>query len=88
MELYSIIVAIGAYQVAWWVYRLVLVFWRALFGTYCTTERYGEQSWAVVTGCTDGIGKEVAKYLANHGFNVVLVSRDLEKLNATARELQ
>jgi len=65
----------------------VLVFYRAFFGTQATTERYGEDSWAVVTGSTDGIGKECAKYLAHQGFNIVLVSRTLEKLNATAKEL-
>ena len=42
----------------------------------------------MVTGSTDGIGKECAKELAQEGFNIVLISRNLEKLNATAKEIQ
>jgi 17beta-estradiol 17-dehydrogenase / very-long-chain 3-oxoacyl-CoA reductase len=47
--------------------------------------KYGE--WAVVTGCTDGIGKAYAEYFAKIGLNVVLISRNLEKLNQQANEL-
>ncbi|XP_038642720.1 hydroxysteroid (20-beta) dehydrogenase 2 isoform X1 [Scyliorhinus canicula] len=47
---------------------------------------YGE--WAVVTGATAGIGKAYANELARRGFNVVLISRSLEKLRATAEEIE
>ena len=47
--------------------------------------RYG--SWAVVTGCTDGIGREYARQLARNGLNVVLISRSKEKLDALSREI-
>ena len=88
MDLYTLIVIIGSYQVAWWIFRFVCCFYRVILGTACTTERYGVDSWAVVTGSTDGIGKACAKHLASQGFNIVLVARNLEKLNATAKELQ
>jgi 17beta-estradiol 17-dehydrogenase / very-long-chain 3-oxoacyl-CoA reductase len=53
-----------------------------------TVERYGPKgSWAVVTGSTDGIGKAFAMELASRGFNLVLISRNIDKLNATAKEL-
>ncbi|XP_078283759.1 hydroxysteroid (20-beta) dehydrogenase 2 isoform X1 [Rhinoraja longicauda] len=55
-------------------------FWRADL-TY-----FGE--WAVVTGATSGIGKAYAHELARRGLNIVLVSRSLEKLNATAKEIE
>ncbi|XP_045539052.1 very-long-chain 3-oxoacyl-CoA reductase [Papilio machaon] len=43
--------------------------------------------WAVVTGCTDGIGKQYAHELASRGCDIVLISRSMEKLEMTADEL-
>jgi NAD(P)-dependent dehydrogenase (short-subunit alcohol dehydrogenase family) len=42
---------------------------------------------ALVTGGGRGIGKSIAKRLAEAGANVVIASRKLENLEATAREL-
>ena len=50
--------------------------------------RYGNNTWAVVTGATDGIGKQYSKELASLGFNVVLVSRSEKKLEAVKSELE
>ena len=36
--------------------------------------------WGLVTGCTQGIGREYALGLAARGMDVVLVSRNREKL--------
>lgn len=44
--------------------------------------------WAVVTGASDGIGKEYAIQLAKKGLNVVLVSRTLSKLETIAEEIK
>jgi len=44
-------------------------------------------SWALVTGASDGIGKEYASQLAARGFNIVLVSRTASKLQTLASEL-
>ncbi|KAF2359292.1 Short-chain dehydrogenase/reductase SDR [Trinorchestia longiramus] len=49
-------------------------------------KRYGGK-WAVVTGCTDGIGKAYCHELAKDGLNVVLISRSLEKLQKVAEEI-
>lgn len=57
-------------------------------GTPCTTARYGKDSWAVVTGASDGIGKATCFELARRGFNIVLVSRSLSKLNQVAEEIR
>ncbi|KPI98862.1 Estradiol 17-beta-dehydrogenase 12, partial [Papilio xuthus] len=43
---------------------------------------------SVVTGCTDGIGKQYAHELANRGCKIVLISRSMDKLQATAEELE
>ena len=42
----------------------------------------------MVTGASDGIGKEFATQLAKHGFNIVLVSRTQSKLAAVASEIE
>jgi 17beta-estradiol 17-dehydrogenase / very-long-chain 3-oxoacyl-CoA reductase len=52
------------------------------------TERYGEGSYALITGATDGIGKEFCIQLAKLKFNLILVSRNLEKLNKVSEELK
>ena len=43
--------------------------------------------WAVVTGATDGIGKQYAFQLAKRGLNIVLISRTASKLEAVAKEI-
>ncbi|XP_056425041.1 very-long-chain 3-oxoacyl-CoA reductase-B-like [Hyla sarda] len=48
-------------------------------------KKYG--GWAVVTGATDGIGKAYALELARRGFDVVLISRTMEKLQKVANEI-
>ena len=44
--------------------------------------------WALVTGSTDGIGKAFAFAMASKGLNVVLVSRNSQKLKRVANEIQ
>lgn len=51
--------------------------------------KYGKPgTWAVVTGASDGLGKEYATQLAAKGFNLVLVSRTQAKLDALAKDLE
>lgn len=45
-------------------------------------------SWAVVTGASDGIGKEYSVQLAQKGYNILLVSRTQSKLDTLATEIQ
>ncbi|KAK6435979.1 hypothetical protein LTR95_007834 [Oleoguttula sp. CCFEE 5521] len=44
-------------------------------------------SWALVTGASDGLGKEYALQLASKGFNVLLVSRTQSKLDTLATDI-
>ncbi len=43
---------------------------------------------ALITGASRGIGRELAKQFARHGFNLVLVARDGKRLGEVARELK
>ncbi|KAH7921278.1 NAD(P)-binding protein [Leucogyrophana mollusca] len=47
----------------------------------------GKGSWAVVTGASDGIGREFAVQLGKAGFNVMLVARNRVMLEAVAEEI-
>ncbi|KAJ9296125.1 ketoreductase [Paecilomyces variotii] len=44
-------------------------------------------SWALVTGASDGIGKEFSLQLARAGYNIVLVSRTASKLTSLANDI-
>ena len=45
------------------------------------------ESWALVTGATVGIGESFARLLASKNYNIVLVARDLPRLNERATGL-
>ena len=48
-------------------------------------EKYGQ--WAIVTGCTQGIGRCYAEELAKRGMSMVLISRNKSKLDDLATHL-
>lgn len=41
----------------------------------------------MITGSTDGIGKEYAKQLAQRGINIVLIARNESKLIDVSKEI-
>jgi len=52
-------------------------------------KRYSaDGGWAIVTGASDGIGKVFAKELARRGFNILLISRTMSKIDAVAKEIE
>jgi 17beta-estradiol 17-dehydrogenase / very-long-chain 3-oxoacyl-CoA reductase len=48
----------------------------------------GPDSWAVITGSTDGIGLSYAQQMAKKGYSLLLISRNPEKLNQTKRDIE
>jgi short-subunit dehydrogenase len=47
-----------------------------------------KDKWALVTGPTSGIGESFSRLLAGKGFNLILVARDLPRLNERATALE
>ncbi|KAJ6240269.1 hypothetical protein M0813_24266 [Anaeramoeba flamelloides] len=51
-------------------------------------KRFGPDSWCLITGASDGIGKEFCHRFASFGFNIILVSRTLSKLQKVEDEIK
>lgn len=78
-----------------WTILARLLYWvaRAIYDAFLCKghnyiERYGANSWAVVTGATDGIGWQFCRRLARRGINIVLISRTESKLQARCKEIE
>ena len=85
--------ALGTVIIIKWTIQLLLWCWKMFtcfvlpsFGFVVDLKSFG--SWAVITGATDGIGKEYALELARKGLNIVLISRTMSKLEAVAKEIE
>jgi len=76
---------------------LLLISWRMIFSAAVMLFRkffpldfakeYGPESFALITGATNGIGKQMAFSLCQKGVNVIIVGRDSKKLVETKKEL-
>ena len=74
-----------ALKVLGFIWKFILHYILPLFCYTHDLRKYGE--WAIVTGCTDGIGMQYALQLAAKGFDIVLISRSEEKLETISREI-
>ena len=46
------------------------------------------ESWAVITGGSDGIGYELCKQMAAQGFNTCMMARNQAKMDGKVKELE
>ncbi len=82
---FAVVVLLFANKLYGSLYRIIYPFFIA---KPCNLKTLAGSSWAVVTGSTDGIGKAYAIELAKKGFNLVLISRSAEKLEAVKSEIK
>lgn len=82
--------AIGLYKITNFVLSYGSFVLQAWILPKVSLDKYGAKKgdWAVVTGASDGLGKQFASQLAKKKYNVVLVSRTQSKLEAVAEEIE
>ncbi|KAJ7018056.1 hypothetical protein C8F04DRAFT_1214763 [Mycena alexandri] len=82
--------ALGALTASRFAITFISVFLQTFIlpGTSLKTFGAKKDAWAVVTGASDGIGKEFALQLAGSGFNVLLVARTTSLLDAASEEIK
>ena len=51
-------------------------------------KKIGKGQTALITGASGGLGKAFAEIFAEHGFDLVIVARSMEKLQSVAAELE
>ncbi|KAG1050959.1 hypothetical protein G6F43_006805 [Rhizopus delemar] len=85
----AIFAAIGAAYIGYKVFTLLKTLFDVYVAPGISLKKFGagQGAWAVITGATDGIGKEFALQLAKKKFNVFLISRTASKLEAVAEEI-
>ncbi|KAJ3237058.1 hypothetical protein HDU81_010061 [Chytriomyces hyalinus] len=92
MEVNAAVLAAGATIGAFTLARILIGLAKTLLNAYVIPGKgiksYGKGKWAVVTGASDGIGKEFALQLGSAGLGVLIVSRSKAKLDLVADELR
>jgi len=73
---------LGSLVTCYGIFNVMRFFYRKLFRTPKDVLSYGK--WAVVTGATSGIGESFCHELASRGMNILLISRNEEKLKDAA----
>jgi len=79
---WHIFAVIGGIKILCWI--LPWVYYKLFCCINLNNYKYG---YVLITGSTDGIGKELSKEFAKKGFKLLLVSRNMEKLESVRSEL-
>ena len=79
---------IGALAITAFLYDPAYIAYKTFYAQMPDLNKYGEETYALITGATDGIGKGFCEEFASRGVNIILVSRNQEKLDAVSKELR
>lgn len=67
---------------------IIIIYKKFIRKPYDLASLYKKGSYVLVTGATNGIGKEFCIQFAKLGFNIILVSRDQSKLEQVSKEIE
>ncbi|KAJ7647539.1 3-ketoacyl-CoA reductase [Roridomyces roridus] len=86
----SLLLAVGSVWVLRFGAQTLAVLGQVFLLPGTSLKKFGAKkgAWAVVTGASDGIGKEFALQLGKAGFNVLLVARNATLLNTLGAEIE
>ncbi|RPD78578.1 3-ketoacyl-CoA reductase [Lentinus tigrinus ALCF2SS1-7] len=84
------VLVVGGFSVARWALKTLFVLLQTFVGSGKSLKKYGagKGAWAVVTGASEGIGREFALQLAQNGFNVVVAARNTTALATLVQEIE
>jgi 17beta-estradiol 17-dehydrogenase / very-long-chain 3-oxoacyl-CoA reductase len=87
-----VVTLFGYAALAYVAYRAFKILYEIVYPFFIATPKNLQSlagaKWAVITGSTDGIGKAYAFELARKGFDLLLISRNSEKLETVAKEIR
>ena len=84
----STLALIGGLTVAAFGYRACKVVLHLTRSSQLSRYLHGEESWALFTGASDGIGYGYVEELASRGFDIILHGRNVDKLDGCIKQLQ
>ncbi|KAJ9609392.1 hypothetical protein H2200_005719 [Cladophialophora chaetospira] len=85
----TLLIGIGALTLASIAFTTARVFLSTFILPGKSLSSFGAKgTWAVITGASDGIGKEYALQLSRKGFNILLVSRTASKLDSLSSQIK
>ncbi|KAI0744957.1 3-ketoacyl-CoA reductase [Earliella scabrosa] len=84
------LLAVGGFSVARFALKTVFVLLQTFVIPGKSLKKYGagKGAWAVVTGASEGIGREFSLQLAQKGFNVVVSARNASALATLVKEIE
>ncbi|KIK09300.1 hypothetical protein K443DRAFT_453266 [Laccaria amethystina LaAM-08-1] len=86
----AFLIVLGSISVGRLIYQTLSVVLQTFILPGTNLRKFGAKkgAWAVITGATDGIGREFSLQLAKAGFHIFLVARNEALLASTAAEIE